>query len=161
MQRARRSSEVPRRPDADGLDGLTRRLARHREPIRAAIESMNGARFVHDRLELHGWRVEIADAQKVKGAGAAGLQDGAIFAFGTAGTNPKLLLAVELHGQDPSRLTWKYGLTRMTGRQLSARLDHEEVWSVPYVKTPQTSDTWWTYGAVAYYHLNVRIDGYP
>ena len=28
---------------------------------------MNGARFVHDRLELHGWQVEIADAQKVKG----------------------------------------------------------------------------------------------
>jgi transposase len=54
-------------PDADGLGGLTRRLARHGEPIRAAIESMNGARFVHDRLELAGWQVEIADAQKVKG----------------------------------------------------------------------------------------------
>ncbi len=54
-------------PDADGLFGLTRRLDRHREPIRAAIESMNGARFVHDRLELAGWQVEIADAQKVKG----------------------------------------------------------------------------------------------
>ena len=54
-------------PDADGLLGLTRRLDRHREPVRAAIESMNGARFVHDRLELAGWQVEIADAQKVKG----------------------------------------------------------------------------------------------
>jgi transposase len=54
-------------PDVDGLLGLTRRLDRYREPIRAAIESMNGARFVHDRLELAGWRVEIADAQKVKG----------------------------------------------------------------------------------------------
>jgi transposase len=54
-------------PDADGLDGLTARLDRHRQPIRAAIESMNGARFVHDRLELAGWQVEIADAQKVKG----------------------------------------------------------------------------------------------
>src|SRR5919106_529085 len=54
-------------PDADGLRGLSERLARHESPIRAAIESMNGARFVHDRLELHGWRVEIADAQKVKG----------------------------------------------------------------------------------------------
>jgi hypothetical protein len=29
-------------PDADGLLGLTRRLDRHREPIRGAIESMNG-----------------------------------------------------------------------------------------------------------------------
>jgi transposase len=54
-------------PDADGLLGLTQRLDHHREPIHAAIESMNGARFVHDRLELQGWQVEIADAQKVKG----------------------------------------------------------------------------------------------
>jgi hypothetical protein len=28
---------------------------------------MKGARFVHDQLELAGWQVEIADAQKVKG----------------------------------------------------------------------------------------------
>jgi transposase len=54
-------------PDADGLRGLTERLAQHGEPVLAAIESMNGARFVHDRLELAGWQVEIADAQKVKG----------------------------------------------------------------------------------------------
>src|ERR671937_625803 len=54
-------------PDADGLRGLSERLDRHGQPIRAAIESMNGARFVHDRLELEGWQVEIADARKVKG----------------------------------------------------------------------------------------------
>jgi transposase len=54
-------------PDADGLGALSQRLERHGATIRAAIESMNGARFVHDRLELHGWQVEIADAQKVKG----------------------------------------------------------------------------------------------
>ena len=53
--------------DADGLRGLSERLARHGEPVRAAIESMNGARFAHERLELAGWQVEIADAQKVKG----------------------------------------------------------------------------------------------
>jgi transposase len=41
-------------PDGDGLQGLTRRLARHGGPIRAAIESMNGARFVHDQLERAG-----------------------------------------------------------------------------------------------------------
>jgi transposase len=54
-------------PDADGLRGLSERIAVYDEPIGAAIESMNGARFVHDRLELAGWQVEIADAQKVKG----------------------------------------------------------------------------------------------
>jgi transposase len=54
-------------PDADGLRTLVRRLARYEQPVRAAIESMNGARFVHDQLELAGWQVEIADALKVKG----------------------------------------------------------------------------------------------
>ena len=54
-------------PDADGLGGLARQTAAHGGPVRAAIESMNGARFVHDQLELAGWQVAIADAQKVKG----------------------------------------------------------------------------------------------
>jgi transposase len=56
-------------PDADGLAGLARRVEeRHgRLGVRAAIESMNGARFVHDALERCGWQVEVADAQKVKG----------------------------------------------------------------------------------------------
>jgi transposase len=59
-------AELAAAPDADGLAGLAARLA----PLgraRAAIESMTGARFVHDRLERLGWEVEIADAQKVKG----------------------------------------------------------------------------------------------
>src|SRR5438876_7216110 len=54
-------------PDADGLRGLAGRVARFAEPVRAAIESMNGARFVHDQLEQAGWQVEIGDAVKVKG----------------------------------------------------------------------------------------------
>ncbi len=47
--------------------GSPLRLGRFDEPVRAAIESMNGARFVHDQLEQAGWRVEIADAVRVKG----------------------------------------------------------------------------------------------
>jgi len=54
-------------PDGDGLRGLARQTAGFGEPVVAAIESMNGARFVHDQLELAGWEVQIADAQKVKG----------------------------------------------------------------------------------------------
>jgi transposase len=53
-------------PDADGLARLVERVGL-RQPVRAAIESMTGARFVHDELERAGWRVEIADARKVKG----------------------------------------------------------------------------------------------
>jgi len=54
-------------PDRDGLHGLACRVAVYGEPVRAVVESMNGARFVHDELVAHGWEVLVADAQKVKG----------------------------------------------------------------------------------------------
>jgi transposase len=55
-------------PDVDSLRTLARRIEEvHGEPVCAVIESMTGARIVHDTLEQQGWDVEIADAQKVKG----------------------------------------------------------------------------------------------
>jgi hypothetical protein len=47
-------------PDADGLRGLAARAAMWDPTVRGVIESMNGARFVHDRLEEHRWDVLIA-----------------------------------------------------------------------------------------------------
>ena len=64
----RRLRELAVGPDADGLRSLARWVSEwYGEPTKAAIESMTGARFVHDQLELAGWEVEIADAQKVRG----------------------------------------------------------------------------------------------
>jgi transposase len=54
-------------PDSGGLAALVARVGEFDQPVTAAIESMTGARFVHDQLELRGWAVEIADAVKVKG----------------------------------------------------------------------------------------------
>jgi transposase len=55
-------------PDVDSLRTLARRIDEvHGEPVCAVVESMTGARLVHDTLEQEGWDVEIADAQKVKG----------------------------------------------------------------------------------------------
>jgi transposase len=55
-------------PDVDSLRRLARRIDEvHGEPVSAVVESMTGARLVHDTLEQEGWSVEIADAQKVKG----------------------------------------------------------------------------------------------
>jgi transposase len=52
-------------PDRDGLAKLVGRLGDER--VLAVIESMSGARFVHDQLELRGWDVRIADAVKARG----------------------------------------------------------------------------------------------
>jgi hypothetical protein len=56
-------------PEPGGLSDLVERAGRYGAPVLAAIESMTGSRFVHDQLELRGWDVRIADAQRVKGRG--------------------------------------------------------------------------------------------
>src|SRR3954470_11473414 len=64
--------------------GELRRLASRylvEGPVRAVIESMNGARFVHDTLELAGWDVEIADAVKVRGLAPLACKTDRIDAF--------------------------------------------------------------------------------
>ena len=59
--------ELAAPPDPEGLRHLMGKVGRHGQPVRAVIESMTGARFVHDTLEQLGWDVLIADAQRVKG----------------------------------------------------------------------------------------------
>jgi transposase len=51
-------------PDRDAVAHLGRLLG---DDVVAAIESMTGARFVHDQLERQGWDVRIADAHKARG----------------------------------------------------------------------------------------------
>ena len=58
------SGAVP--PDRDGLEQLPRRVG-DADAVVAVIESMTGARFVHDQLERGGWDARIADAQKARG----------------------------------------------------------------------------------------------
>ncbi len=54
--------------DEEGLRRLAERVAgKQAGGVRAVVESMNGARFVHDTLEAQGWDVLVADAQRVKG----------------------------------------------------------------------------------------------
>jgi transposase len=53
--------------DLDGLVHVRTRIARHGRDVRCVVESMTGARHVHDTLEQLGFDVLIADAQKTKG----------------------------------------------------------------------------------------------
>jgi transposase len=104
-------------PDADGLRGLSQRLERHRKPIRAAIESMNGARFVHDRLEFAGWQVEIADAQKVKGLAPLACKTDRIDAWVLAELSrrdlvPAIWLPDPLVRAERERARWRLHLVR-------------------------------------------------
>lgn len=60
--------QFPAPVDRDGLYGLRQRVGVLGDDlVRGVVESMNGARFVHDELSRYGWEVLIADAQRVKG----------------------------------------------------------------------------------------------
>jgi transposase len=67
-------------PEGEELRRFAARLSVQGE-VRAVIESMNGARFVHDTLELAGWDVQIADAVKVKGLAPLACKTDKIDAF--------------------------------------------------------------------------------
>jgi transposase len=73
-------AELQVAPEGPELRRLANRFGVH-GPVRAVIESMNGARFVHDTLELAGWEVEIADAVKVKGLAPLACKTDRIDAF--------------------------------------------------------------------------------
>jgi transposase len=106
-------------PDADGLAGFARGVEARHGPVavRAAIESMNGARFVHDTLERCGWEVEVADAQKVRGLAPLACKTGRIDAWVLAELSrrdlvPAIWLPDFEQRQERERARWRLFLVR-------------------------------------------------
>jgi transposase len=104
-------------PDAGGLASLVDRLGELGQPVTAVIESMNGARFVHDQLELRGWTVEIADAVKVKGFGPLATKTDKIDAWVLAELSrrdlvPAIWLPTPGVRGDRERARWRLHLVR-------------------------------------------------
>jgi hypothetical protein len=111
-------------PDADGLRGLSQRLECQGAPIRAAIESMNGARFVHDRLELA--RRDLVPAIWLSACTCRARACALAPAPGAAPLEPEATRARVLltHGK-PCPVSDLFGVR---GRQLLARLGLPEPW---------------------------------
>jgi hypothetical protein len=57
-----------------------------------------------------------------------GVQDGAAFVFASSGTNPTLLLLVELFQPESGEPKWQYSLARMTVRAMTVQLDGQVVY---------------------------------
>jgi transposase len=118
-EQGNRLEESAAPPDGDGLRGLARGVERRHGTvaISAAIESMNGARFVHDELERCGWEVEVADAQKVKGLAPLACKTDRIDAWVLAELSRRELVpAIWLPGfeqrADRERARWRLYLVR-------------------------------------------------
>jgi hypothetical protein len=58
---------------------------------------------------------------------AAGVRDGAIFAFAN-GTNPEVLLVLEAHGEQDASPQWRCSFAQMTGGAVVVEHDGREIW---------------------------------
>lgn len=75
----------------------------------------------------------------------SGLIDGAIFGF-TMGTNPDVLLVIELIETEAGELEWQCGAACMTSAGFVVRLDNQEILKQDFVRSvagqPQAFDRW-------------------
>jgi hypothetical protein len=69
------------------------------------------------------------------------LRDGMIFGLTTNGTNPDMLIVIELRGNQDNQLEWQYGIAKMTYSEVHIRLDKTEVYKSPVSEPLET----WTY----------------
>jgi len=56
------------------------------------------------------------------------IRDGVIFALTTNGTNPAVMIVIELRLGEGDSPEWKYGIVNMTADEVHLRLDEVEVW---------------------------------
>ena len=66
---------------------------------------------------------------------AADIREGALFLL-AGGTDPEILLAIELSETQAGALQWQYALNRISSGKLVARLDGRETWNCPALVRP-------------------------
>lgn len=74
---------------------------------------------------------------------AAGIVDGAIFSL-VGGTNPEVLLLLEARKSSTNSPQWYYGITRLSGGRLEAKLDDRLVWECPAIERWNPSEPYWS-----------------
>jgi len=90
------------------------------------------------KLERYELRLVPRPIYRYSDAGQ-GLIDGALFLL-TYGTNPEVVLAIELvrEGEEPP--AWKFAFTRISFAELHIQLDDKEIWTQPHLQGTKLSD---------------------
>lgn len=72
-----------------------------------------------------------------------GLRDGMIFGLTTNGTNPDMLILIELRGKKGAAPKWHYGIAKVTHSEVHIRLDDTEIFSSS-LRAPRETWTFFT-----------------
>ena len=73
-----------------------------------------------------------------------GLIDGALFLL-TYGTNPEVVLVIELVREGEEKPAWKFAFTRISYAELHIQLDDKEIWTQPHLQGTKSSDAFWLF----------------
>src|SRR5262249_8869935 len=74
-----------------------------------------------------------------------GVLQGVLCGFAANGTNPDVVVALEVASatnEKDARKLWRYAVIGMTASGISVKLDKAEVYTRPYSRAPQGYDTW-------------------
>jgi hypothetical protein len=116
-------------------DKAVRRLAQMKE-IRNRFTAHETA-VVGGRIELRPLTSPLFRYSDLE----AEILDGAIFAFAN-GTNPEVLLVLEVHARKDAAGAWRYGLIQTTGAALTVELGGKEVWQREEADPPAVRDSY-------------------
>jgi hypothetical protein len=73
-----------------------------------------------------------------------GQVDGAIFLL-RRGTNPEVVLVIELVRDSVTNTAWKYALTRLSFAELHVQIDGTDVWTQPQLQGTTAADPYWLF----------------
>ena len=76
------------------------------------------------------------------GDAKGGVRDGALFGLTSNGTNPDMLLLLQLTKSAAGQDEWEYGLHGLTGDEVEIRLQEKGVHAQPYTGRPGHHGTW-------------------
>ncbi len=115
---------VPRAPVAEAKPAARQRQMK--ELVKRFAATIHAKH--RDKQELVPQEMRLLPSPVYRYSGEeSGIVDGVIFAFTTNGTNPDVLIVIELRSAKDSPPEWMYGIVNMTAADVQLRLDDAEV----------------------------------
>lgn len=122
--------ELPSAPEPAGTD------AERLRQMRDILKRFSARELFHS--QEYALRLISHPIDRYADAGS-GLVDGAIFLYAN-GTNPEVLLLVEVHRRRAGRATWWYAGAPLARAVVTLRLDRQDVWSHTSKQVPSPQD---------------------
>ncbi len=119
------------------------------EPARSKAARLRQMKSLARRFKVHQiWQSERSNLRMLTqpirrySDPQSGIVDGAMFVF-VHGTNPEMMMLIELTTTKESDQTWRYDFVRQGHAEFHVQLDNEEVWKCDKVSSRNAKNPFW------------------